>query len=370
MEDNIPMVPYSFDLKLNEDIKSASTLPGWIYASNELFEQAKEKIFEKSWHLICDTDSLKSPETIYPFTLGKGNLNEPLLFTRDRNDKIHCISNVCTHRGNILSTGCQKAKDLVCSYHGRRFDLSGKFRSMPGFEKACNFPSELDNLPEVPFKQWGKFLFASLNPGFDFETVFDEIDSRLNFLPHQDLKYNETLSREYLVKANWMLYCENYLEGFHIPFVHQGLANAIDFKNYDYEIFEYHNLQLGIVKSGEACFDIPKDHKDYGKAVGAYYYWIFPNLMLNYYPWGLSVNIIQPLEKELTKVFFKTYIWDESKLNKGAGADLDKVEREDEEIVERVQTGVKSKLYKQGRFSPTMEKGVYHIQKLFAEFMR
>ena len=370
MENNIPTVPVSFDLKLDSDIHSASTLPGWIYASNELFEASKEKIFEKTWHLITDIDQVKIAETVYPFMLSKGLLNEPLLFTRDRNDQLHCLSNVCTHRGNLLATGCHKAKDLTCSYHGRRFDLSGRFRSMPGFEGAEKFPSDSDNLPEVPFKKWGKFLFASLKPGFDFEGVFGEIASRLDFLSHHDLKFNENLSREYLVKANWMLYCENYLEGFHIPFVHQGLATAIDFKNYDYEIFEYHNLQLGIVKSGEPCFDIPKGHKDYGKAVGAYYYWIFPNIMLNYYPWGLSVNIIQPLETELTKVFFKTYVWDESKLNKGAGSDLDKVEREDEEIVERVQAGVKSKLYKQGRFSPTMEKGVFHMQQLFAKFMR
>jgi choline monooxygenase len=357
-------------LHLNPDIKKAYTLEGKIYSSAELLELSKEKIFEKCWHLICDLDALKSPETLYPFTLSQGFLDEPLLFSRDKNDQIHCMSNVCTHRANILVSGCMKAKDIICSYHGRRFDLSGQFKSMSGFEQACDFPSDSDHLPKVPFKAWNNFLFASLNPGFKFETVFDNIAQRLDFLPHANLKHFENLSRAYLVKANWMLYCENYLEGFHIPFVHQGLSSAIDFKNYDYEIYEYHNLQLGIVKSGEPCFDIPKGHQDYGKAVGAYYYWIFPNLMLNYYPWGLSVNIVQPLEKELTKVIFKTYVWDESKLDKGAGSDLDKVEREDEAIVERVQMGVKSKLYKKGRFSPSMEKGVYHLQQLYSKFMK
>ena len=28
--------------------------------------------------------------------------------------------------------------------------------------------------------------------------------------------------------------------------------------------------------------------------MAAFYFWLFPNLMLNFYPWGLSVNIVYP----------------------------------------------------------------------------
>ena len=34
---------------------------------------------------------------------------------------------------------------------------------------------------------------------------------------------------------------------------------------------------------------------DYGKRVAAFYFWLFPNLMLNFYPWGLSMNVVNPL---------------------------------------------------------------------------
>ena len=60
---------------------------------------------------------------------------------------------------------------------------------------------------------------------------------------------------------------------------------------------------------------------------------------------------------------------DEDKLNKGAGGDLDKVELEDEEIVQRVQKGVGSRFYKNGRFSPKMEKGVHHFHSLISKFL-
>ncbi|TMB38966.1 MAG: aromatic ring-hydroxylating dioxygenase subunit alpha, partial [Deltaproteobacteria bacterium] len=44
--------------------------------------------------------------------------------------------------------------------------------------------------------------------------------------------------------------------------------------------------------------------------------------------------------------------------------DLDRVEHEDEEIVEQVQRGVRSRLYDRGRYSPAREAGVHHFHRL------
>jgi len=59
-------------------------------------------------------------------------------------------------------------------------------------------------------------------------------------------------------------------------------------------------------------------------------------MMFNFYPWGLSINIIRPMGVSKTKVSFLSYILDESKLRQGAGADLHKVELEDEDVVQNV----------------------------------
>ena len=91
--------------------------------------------------------------------------------------------------------------------------------------------------------------------------------------------------------------------------------------------------------------------------------------MFNFYPWGLSINIVMLMGPEKTKVKFLSYIWDKSKLNTGAGAELDKVEQEDEEYVEQVQKGVKSRFYDRGHFSPSMEQGVHHFHLLLSEFL-
>ena len=91
--------------------------------------------------------------------------------------------------------------------------------------------------------------------------------------------------------------------------------------------------------------------------------------MFNFYPWGLSLNIVQPLTLNKTKVSFISYVLDASKLEQGAGSGLEKVEKEDETIVENVQKGVHSSFYKSGRYSPTREQGVHHFHSLLARFL-
>jgi choline monooxygenase len=69
-------------------------------------------------------------------------------------------------------------------------------------------------------------------------------------------------------------------------------------------------------------------------------------------------------------VSFLSYVWNESKLDEGAGAGLDRVEREDEAIVEAVQKGLRSRIYTRGRYSPTRETGTHHFHRLLAEALR
>ena len=258
-------------------------------------------------------------------------------------------------------------KGLVCRYHGRRFDLDGTFRHMPEFEGVKGFPSEADNLPRVATGSWEEsFLFASLSPAASLQELLAAMAERLAWLPLRELRFDAGRSRDYLVRANWALYIDNYLEGFHIPFVHASLNEAIDYGAYTTELFPWSSLQLGIARPGEAAFELPASSPDQGKRVAAYYWWLFPNTMFNVYPWGVSVNIVEPQAHDRTRVRFLSYILDERKLDQGAGSGLDRVEREDEAVVEAVQRGARSTLYTRGRYSPTREQGVHHFHRLLA----
>ena len=70
------------------------------------------------------------------------------------------------------------------------------------------------------------------------------------------------------------------------------------------------------------------------------------------------MNRVEPLGPSRTRVRFRSHVWDEEKLDRGAGAGLDEVEREDEEVVEAVQRGIRARLYDRARLHPEWEVGV------------
>ena len=360
-------MPHIPRFAIDPDIARARTLDTAFYTDPEIFALAKEKLFVPSWQFIGD--SSLAPGSALPFTLLPGFLDEPLVTVRDAGGAVRVMSNVCTHRGNIVVNEPCKVTHLRCRYHGRIFDLDGRFRSMPEFKEVVDFPSAADDLVSLPVEGWGPWLFTSLGAGGSFRDYWGDIMDRLHWLPLDKFELRPEFNRDFTVKAHWALYCENYLEGFHIPFVHAGLNSVIDFGNYTTELFRFSNLQLGIAKDGEEVFDLPASSVDYGKRVAAYYFFVFPNLMFNFYPWGLSINIVNPVGLHETRVSFLTYIADETKYDKGAGSGLDIVEFEDEEVVEAVQRGIRSRFYTHGRYSVTREQGTHHFHRMIAELL-
>lgn len=356
--------------EVDPDIRVARTPPGRVYADPAVHAAWVERVFAPSWQLVADRDAVRVPGQVYPFRLLEGCLDEPLLLTRDAQDRLHCISNVCTHRGTLVCEHPGEARFLRCRYHGRRFGLDGKFQHMPEFEQTADFPSPADDLAAAPFGTWERFIFASLRPEVPLDAWLRPVRERVGWMPLSEFTPEPARDREYLVRANWALYCENYLEGFHIPFVHAGLAEVLDFGLYRTELFESGSLQVGIARGGETCFELPESSPDHGEAVAAYYFWLFPNLMLNFYPWGLSINIVRPLAVDRTRVSFRTYVWKPELLDQGAGSDLDRVEREDEAVVESVQIGLGSRLYDRGRYSPTRERGTHHFHRMLADRLK
>jgi choline monooxygenase len=355
---------------VDPDISRAKTLTTDFYTDPAVFELAKEKLFSGSWQFIGDRGMVQEPGRCYPFTLLENYLDEPLLLTCDAQNNIHCVSNVCTHRGTLVIKEPCKTVNLRCRYHGRQFGLDGHFISMPEFKEVKEFPSPDDNLMQLPLFQWGPLLFVSLQHTSSPQLYLHDMMARVGWLPMEEFVFRPGLSKDYIVQSHWALYCENYLEGFHIPFVHAGLNAVLDFGNYVTELFPYSNLQLGIAKDGEDVFDLPASSPDFGKPVAAYYFFVFPNMMFNFYPWGLSINIVKPVTQQQCKVSFLTYVWKEDLFNRGAGSNLNEVEMEDEEVVEAVQKGIRSRFYQHGRYSVTREQGTHHFHRIISEMMK
>lgn len=351
---------------VDPDVTIAHTLDKAFYLDQAVWQEAREKVFATAWHWLGTLGDMAEPGSLAPHDLLPGLLDEAVLLARDAEGTLRCLSNVCTHRANRLVEAPCRAEHIRCAYHSRRFELNGRLRFMPGFEGARNFPSDSDHLPELAVGVWACHGFTSLAPRWPLPAWLGDLQERLAWLPVQDWRADASRSRSFEFDAHWALYVENYLEGLHIPFVHPGLNQALDMADYRYELGPASVLQLALARDGQAAFDPPPGTQDHGLRVAAYYWWLFPNLMLNVYPWGLSVNVVQPLGPARTRVLFRSFVADQSLLGQGAGGALDPVEMEDEAVVLNVQRGIRSRLYSHGRYSPTHERGTHHFHRLIA----
>ncbi len=376
---------------IDPDITKAHTLPSAWYRDSETYAHVVNTVLAPSWQYLASEAELRAtPEGgsaahAVPVAMLPGSVNEPLIVIREGADT-RVLSNVCTHRGNILIRKACSVREIRCMYHGRRFDSAGKCVFMPEFKDVDGFPAETDNLRTLDHGVFANMHFAKVstsgprpisqshipNAPFvqspltnnSFESWSSEMRERLSFLPLDKAEHRVEHDKDFEINAHWVLYVENYLEGFHIPFVHPGLNAQLEWNAYETICEQYDVLQIGIARDGDVVFDLPKGHVDYGKRVAAYYYWMFPNTMINVYPWGISLNIILPQAIDRTIVRYRTFVWDESKYNTGAGSSLDTVEAEDDDVVEYQQKGMQSRIYDRGRYSPIREQGVHHFHRM------
>src|SRR5258706_3209238 len=229
--------------EIDPNIRKASTLASDFYTDERYFELSKEKIFSRPCQFLGKADEF---ESLKPATILPGFLDEPVLLVKT-DKSLACLSNVCTHRGKILVEEACQANLIRCGYHGRRFSLDGKLLSMPEFEGVEDFPSDSDDLRQLPFSAKGGFMFASIDPVDTFDAFVGDAAAKLEDVdPHLRL----TSTREYEVNAHWALYCENYLEGFHIPYVHRSLNEVVDYGSYTTQNFRYSSLQTGFDDTG------------------------------------------------------------------------------------------------------------------------
>ena len=343
------------DIIIDKDISIASTLHCDYYLDNQYFRLTLEKIFIHSWQFLIHDSELKKYNN-YPITFLENSINAEMLIVDKSKDK-YLLSNVCTHRGSILCNKKNSNSFISCPYHGRKFNLNGTVKSAFGFEKNKNFPSKADHLNKYKRLDFKNFIFGAINPKIDIATILEDIENRLDWYPFHKLKHSKKNSHTFILNSHWALYCENYLEGLHVPFVHKGLNKEISLGAYKTELLENGVLQYTKGKNNH-------------KSIYAYYYWIFPNMMFNFYSWGLSINIIEPIEKEKTRIRFLSYVIDGEKQPNNQSASIDTVELEDQKIVKSVQRGMKSYSYNSGRYSTEYEKGVHHFHRLIAKYLK
>ncbi|MGX5671851.1 aromatic ring-hydroxylating oxygenase subunit alpha [Thermomonas fusca] len=339
---------------------TATALPARFYAGPEMAATDRSAIFDRSWQLVAHVSQLRGIGDHVVANLA----GLPVIAVRGADGTVRVMHNVCRHRaGPIAQCDGFAAKALRCRYHGWTYTLEGHLRSAPEMKDAQGFDVADVSLPQLAVKVWQGLVFAAVDEANapDFEAFVAGIDARLGTdrgLEH----YGGHHRASYDIACNWKVYVDNYLEGYHVPFVHPGLNRLLDYRSYRTELSRWHSLQWSPLESDPAL---------YGNG-DALYYWLWPNTMLNILPGRLQTNTVVPLGVDRCRVVFDSYYADAGDAAR-RDADLafsDEVQHEDIGICEDVQRGMASGSYVPGRLNPLRETGVHHFHELLRDAYR
>lgn len=334
-------------------LELASALPARYYLGSEMLAMEQRAVFARSWQLVAHQQQLAEPGDHVVEKIG----DVPILVVRGQDGVLRAFPNVCRHRAGPLALCNGKgARALHCQYHGWTYTLEGQLRSAPEMQDAADFDVQDIKLPPLRVHEWQGLMFVALDESVPpLEEIYAGITARIAPIDLSAMRY---LRRDsYDIDCNWKVYIDNFLEGYHLPHVHPGLSKLLDYRAYDTELFPWYSLQSSPLRG---------DSDAYGEGQ-AFYYHVYPNVMLNIMPGRLQTNRVLPLGPHRCRVEFDYYYAQDQQAKSRIAADQsfsDEVQLEDVAICEAVQRGLASGFYDAGRLCPKRESGVWHFQNL------
>ena len=350
------------------NIATAATIPARLYNDPVYLELELERIFGKTWQLVGRTDQVRETGQFFTTDIG----DEAIVVLRD-GDTLRGYHNVCLHRAGPVAYGCGKRQTMQCKYHGWTYNLRGELLRAPEMEGTANFRADEMRLLPVQVASWGPLVFANLDlKAPPVEHFLEDIPQKVARLHPERMQY--VMSKEWTIDCNWKVYIDNYLEGYHVPVVHPGLYKELDYDGYSVEPHRYYSRQHAPIRPNESG----SPDRMYSTEEGggeAFYYWVFPNAMLNIYQGQFQSNVVLPIDHRSTRVRFDWFAL-EPPADHERDADWSRVvnfaneiQEEDIAICEAVQKNLRSRVYERGRYSAKREAGVHHFHALLHEFL-
>jgi choline monooxygenase len=341
-----------------------ATLPFAWYSDPHVLRREQERIFQRAWQYVGPRAQLERAGDY--FTSRAGDV--PVVVLLDEESRLRGFVNVCRHRGSEVAHGAGNRRTLQCRYHAWTYRLDGSLSVAPRSDQETTFdPSSLGLVP-VQVAAWGPFLFV--NPDLaapPLAAVLGDVPQRLEEggIDVSSLRFRTRV--DYELEANWKLVLENYLECYHCPVAHPDLTSVLNVAPEAYELHagEWFSAQIAPVRPVSTARYDPSGEVREGR-----FFFLWPNLRVNVFPGrrNLSLGPALPVGPERTSGFFD-YFFPEDVGEEWSRALMDfdeQVGREDRELVESVQRGVRSGLVERGRLLVAGEHLIAHFQGLVA----
>jgi choline monooxygenase len=312
-------------------------------------------VFAPSWQLVADADELATPPERPAVHLRRGRAaRADRALARDEGGELHAFSNVCTHRANLVVEKKGTVPVLRCRYQRaalrprREVQVDARVRAGRRLSRARRRPAA------SPLERWSRFLFTSLQPAVPFAEWSMPLRTKLAGRTIDQGTFAPERSRDYELAANWALYVDNYLEGFHIPYVHAGLNDVIDYGSYTTEPLPWGVLQTGHAKTATTRSTTRPARPTHRR--------LLPVAVAQPDDERLPVGLLGERGAAARRRPYARRVPDlghgPSEARSGAPAPgLHDVELEDEAVVETVMAGDDLPALRRGRYSPARESG-------------
>jgi len=375
-------------------VDQASTLIPDAYTAADFFALEQEKIFATAWVTVGCLQQVQNPGDILVSEVA----GRSILVMRDKTGKLGAFYNVCRHRGSKLLERSCNIKSLRCPYHAWVYGLDGQclgtsmFRNEKIVDTVPSNGEETDlsdtalfdkknyGLLPLSVKTWGFLIFVNLSAQ---TTTFEEWlgDLPQKFQSHVLEKWEISKEKNYDVASNYKLIEENFMEYYHLPFVHPELTNVSRME--DHHRCQGKGMYTGMLTTPvsrnmesvwlnlPAAQGLDKEHLEV-----AYHICIFPNVTITILPNHAFCMINDPIRANQTRE--RTFLLTpprtlDNESHNSMFLELvkfwDMINTQDLGIVERVQQGLSNTAFTGGRMCPKFEEPLHRYQNWVADRM-
>ena len=373
-------------------VAGATTLLPDAYTSERFFALERERVFASGWVAVGTTSDVARPGDVLVAEVA----GRSVIVVQGQDGALRGFYNVCRHRGTrLLEAGTTHVRRSIrCPYHSWAYDLEGRCMGTPLFDgsdipddQQAIFATEavdrasLGLLP-VAVERFGCVVVVNLSPDPEpLATHLGDLGERL--AGYRLGEWEVARSADYEAEANFKLIAENFMEYYHLPWVHPGLVKVSPMD-------AHHRWQGAGRYTGMCTSPIAADSDEGGwgaglppiaglsadDAVSGRFVWLFPNLALNVLPNHVFLILASPRGPRATSE--RTYLLThpESAADDAAQESIeaiagfwDMVNREDIGIVERVQQGLDTTPFAGGPMCYRFEEPVHRFQNMVIDHM-
>lgn len=321
------------------------------YIRPDVWEAERRLIFRRTWQFIGPASAVATPGRYLAVDIA----GLPILAIRGRDAVLRGFRNVCRHRGaRLLADGTGDCGLIVCPYHKWSYADTGRLVQAPWYGHDPAIVPEDWPLEPVALSEWRGLLFAAIDPVEPLEAQLGDLPAELGDEPLETYAATDAASVSF--DANWKVYTDNFVEGYHIPGTHPAFHAAIDF-----DAFET-TAHQGFVKMTAP----PKDGLFYrGK-----WLWVWPNWTLSLFQGGMNVSRINPTAVGHTDQHYHFFFADTAptaaKMRAASVQGTLAVVREDYQVCAETHRNYAAGAYSPGPLSGRHERGVQYFQERVA----